>query len=215
MLDEEPIETTLYSLAAAAPAAPERRSSERYLSLLRVGTLLIGERRELCLIKNVSVGGMLIRAYSPLEPGTGVAIELKQGEPVEATVLWVKGELVGVEFATPIDIVALISGSADGLRPRMPRIEVGCTAWVRQGATTYRTRILNVSQGGVCVQSTQALSVGQEVVVTLPGLAPEQAVVRWADGDGCGITFNRVIALAQLVGWLTARQEQEQRRAAV
>src|SRR3712207_7110236 len=38
MLDEQPVETTLYSLNVAAPAPVQRRSSERYLSLLRVGS---------------------------------------------------------------------------------------------------------------------------------------------------------------------------------
>lgn len=209
MLDEQPIETTLYSLGAAPPALPERRSSERYLSLLRVGTIIIGGRRELCLVRNVSAGGMLIRAYSEIAPGTKVAIELKQGEPIEGTALWDKDEMVGVEFDEPIDVLALISGSGDGLRPRMPRIEVGCTAWVREGAITYRTRAVNVSQGGVRVETDKALPVGAEVVITLPGLSPEKGVVRWSDSESCGITFNRVLALSQLVGWLGERQERQ------
>ena len=53
-MDEEAVETTVYSLAEAAPAAPERRTGERHLSLLRVGAMQIGDRRELCLIKNIS-----------------------------------------------------------------------------------------------------------------------------------------------------------------
>jgi hypothetical protein len=118
MLDEQPVETTLYSLAAAPRALPERQSSERFLSLLRVGTIVIGHRRELCLIKNVSIGGMLIRTYSGIASGTRVAIELKQGEPIEGTVLWHKGEMVDIEFDEAMDVLALIFSSADGQRPR-------------------------------------------------------------------------------------------------
>ena len=55
------IQTTNYSLSAAAPERPERRSGERYVSLLRVGALVIEGRRELCLIRNVSAGGMMKR----------------------------------------------------------------------------------------------------------------------------------------------------------
>jgi len=58
-----PIETTLYSLGdAPPPAQAERRDGDRTLTLFRVGSLMIGKRRELCLIKNISAGGMLIRA---------------------------------------------------------------------------------------------------------------------------------------------------------
>src|SRR5205085_9146007 len=129
MLDERPVETTSYSLSGGAPH-PDQRASERHLSLLRVGSLLIDNRRELCLIRNISAGGMMIRAYSPLKAGTPVSIELTQGEPVSGVVQWSKDGQLGVSFDRPIDVVGLISAPGDGPRPRMPRIEVSCTAWV-------------------------------------------------------------------------------------
>jgi hypothetical protein len=209
MLDEEPVETTIYSLAPLPPPAPERRADERHMSLLRVGALLIGDRRELCLIRNVSVGGMLIRAYSAIEPGTRLSIELKQGEAVHGAVLWAKDDLVGVSFDEPIDIVSLITTSSDAPRPRMPRLEVRCTAWVRDGAIVHRTRAVNISQGGVRVETAKGLTAGSQVTVTLPGMPPEQGVVRWSDEEGCGITFNRVLALSQLVAWVGEQQERQ------
>src|SRR6185295_18370999 len=70
LLDHQPVETTLYSLSESPPAAPDRRTDERYLSLFRVGTMKVGDRPELCLIRNVSAGGMMIRPYSPIATGT-------------------------------------------------------------------------------------------------------------------------------------------------
>jgi hypothetical protein len=209
MLDEQPVETTLYSLATLPPGMPERRSDERHMSLLRVGSLLIGDRRELCLIRNISAGGMLIRVYSAILPGTRLAIELKQGEPVWGRTLWAKDELVGVSFDAPIDILALISTPANSPRPRMPRLEVRSVAWVRDGAVVHRTKVVNISQGGLRVEAANGLPVGAQVTVTLAGLAPEQGVVRWNDGEACGITFNRVLALPQLVAWVGEQQERE------
>jgi len=209
MLDEQPVETTLYSLAPLPPGMPERRNDERHMSLLRVGSLMIGERRELCLIRNVSVGGMLIRAYSQIPAGTRVAIELKQGEPVHGTALWVQDELVGIGFDGPIDVVALITNPADAPRPRMPRLEVRCTAWVRQESVVHRTRAINISQGGIRVETSRTIPAGAQVTVTLPGLPPEQGLVRWSEEDACGITFNRVMALSRLVGWLGEQQEKQ------
>src|SRR5690349_21487531 len=95
---EQPVDTTLYSLADAPPQPVERREGARHLTLFRVGSIIVGDRRELCLIKNVSAGGMLIRAYSKMVPGTPVAIEMKQGEIIEATVNWTKDDCVGIEF---------------------------------------------------------------------------------------------------------------------
>lgn len=205
----QPIETTLYSLANEPPKAPERRTNERYLSLLRVGCLAIGERRELCLIKNISAGGMMVRVYSSIEPGTRVSIELKQGDPILGVARWAEDELIGVTFDERIDVLGLLSSSMEGPRPRMPRMEVDCTAWIREGAFVRRTRALNVSQGGLCVESRHDLTIGAEIVATLPGLSPSGGVVKWKDGSLYGIGFNRVIALAQLVGWLRARHEKQ------
>ena len=108
-MQEQPVETTLYSLAPVAPSRPERRSSERFLSLLRVGAMLVDGRRGLCLIRNISAGGMMIRAYSPISVGTPLEIELKQGDPVSGVVQWVEDGLTGVTFDAPIDVLSLLA----------------------------------------------------------------------------------------------------------
>lgn len=214
-MQEQPVETTLYSLAASTPGRPDRRESERFLSLLRVGAMVVEGRRELCLIRNISAGGMMIRAYSPIKVGTPLTIELKQGDPVSGVVQWVEEGMTGVTFDAPIDVVALLAPSDEGPRPRLPRIEVECTAWVRQESEVIRTRALNISQGGICVETSARLVVGGDVVVTLPGLTPAAGVVKWSNGNAFGIGFNRALILSELVHWLKEQQQEVQRRAAV
>lgn len=213
-MQEQPVETTLYSLAASAPPRPDRRSEERYLSLLRVGAMTVGGTRELCLIRNISGGGMMIRAYSPIAVGTRLSIELKQGDPVSGIVQWIENGLTGVTFDSPIDVLALLA-SGTGPRPRLPRIEVDCTAWVRQDGDVLRTRAVNISQGGIRVETAARLSAGADVVVTLPGLTPAPGVVKWSDGRAFGIGFNRALVLSELVSWLQDQQENERRKVAV
>lgn len=213
-MQEQPVETTLYSLAASAPARPDRRSDERYLSLLRVGAITVAGARELCLIRNISAGGMMIRAYSTIAAGTRLSIELKQGDPVSGIVQWVENGLTGVTFDSPIDVLGLLA-SGTGPRPRLPRIEVDCTAWVRQDADVIRTRAANISQGGIRVETAARLSVGADVVVTLPGLTPAAGVVKWSQDGAFGIGFNRALVLSELVLWLQDQQEIERRKIAV
>jgi PilZ domain-containing protein len=214
-MQEQPVETTLYSLAPSAPSRPERRSSERFLSLLRVGAMQVDGRRELCLIRNISAGGMMIRAYSPISVGTALEIELKQGDPVRGCVQWVEDDLTGVTFDAPIDVLSLLAPPGDGPRPRLPRIEVECTAWVRQDAEVLRTLAVNISQGGIRVETTAELVVGGDVVVTLPGLTPAAGVVKWRDVDAYGVAFNRALVLSELVQWLKEQQQEQRRRVAV
>ena len=175
--------------------------------------VIIDGRRELCLIKNISAGGMMIRPYCKVEPGTAVSVELKRGEQIPGTVNWVRNDSAGVEFDDHIDVVELLACSMEGPRPRMPRVEVRCIASVRQGSNVYGMRAHDVSQGGLKVKSPRDLEVGADVLVTLPGLPSKQAVVRWREGRSCRITFQRLIALPELVELAarSARAAQEDR----
>jgi hypothetical protein len=214
-MEEQPVETTVYSLAASAPPQPDRRGNERYLSLLRVGAIVVGHRRELCLIRNISACGMMIRAYSPIPVGTALSVELKQGDPVRGAVQWTEDGLTGVAFDEPIDVLALLAPPEEGPRPRLPRIQVECTAWVRQEAEVIRMQAINISQGGIRVETTARLTIGGDVVVTLPGLTPAAGVVKWSGGGAYGIAFNRSLVLSELVQWLKEQQQEERRRVAV
>lgn len=213
-MQEHALETTVYSLATAAPPQPERRADERFLTLLRVGAMLVDDRRELCLIRNISAGGMTIRAYSDTPVGTRLTVELKQGDPVAGIVQWAKDGMAGVCFDEPIDVVSLLAPPGEGPRPRLPRIEIESTAWVRQEADVMRGRTINVSQGGVCITCPTQLEVGREAVVTLPGLTPAAGVVKWGVDDAYGIAFNRPLNLSDLVEWLQHQQQEQRRRAA-
>lgn len=204
-MEELPIDTTVYSLAAEAPAESNRRADERHLALFRVGTIIVDGRRELCLVKNVSAGGALVRAYCTLTPEQRVEIELNERQPVSGRIGWIRGSDAGIIFDEPVAVLELLKNSSVGARPRMPRIEIACAGFVRQGAILHRALLQNISQGGVSVESANALDVGGNVTVSLPGLAPQAAVVRWRDGDRYGITFNSVIPLAGLVDWLHSR----------
>ena len=202
-MDELPVETTIYSLSDAPPAAPpERREGDRHLTLYRVGSVTIDQRRELCIIKNISAGGMMIRAYCSMHDDMALAVELKSGHPIKGKVSWVRELNVGVSFDEPIDVIEILSASMDGPRPRMPRIEVACFATVREGANTYRMHARDISQGGIKFETLTILPRNCDVVVTLPGLAPIQGVLRWVDDGFCGITFNRLVPLPHLVDWL-------------
>lgn len=205
-MEELPIETTVYSMSADPPRESDQRTGERHLTLFRVGSIVVGDRRELCLVKNISAGGALIRAYCPLEPETPVQVELKERQPLAGRVTWIQGSDAGIAFDEQVDVVELLRVTSDGPRPRMPRIEVSCVGFVREGAILHRALLHNISQGGVSVETANPLTVGADVTVSLPGLAPQGAVVRWNEGSRYGVTFNSVLPLAGLVEWLHARQ---------
>ena len=207
-VDALPVDTTAYSLSQTAPAPSDRRDRARHLTLFRVGTMTLDGRRELCLIKNISEGGMMIRPYCELIEGTDLTIELKTGFSVTCKVAWLRGGSVGVEFDNPVDIIEILSSSSDGPRPRMPRIEVDCFATVRDGGKIHRMRVHDVSHGGVKLETARILDQGSDLVVSLPGLDPQPAAVRWIEDGYLGVTFNRLLPLTDLVAWLRATRDQ-------
>ena len=205
MLARDLVEETSFSVSRKVPDPPERRLQERHLTILRVGTLIVDGRRELCLVRNISAGGLMAHVYCPLEIRQSVSIELKTNQPIEGQVIWLDDANVGIEFASPIDVTELLANPPvleNGWRPRLPRVEVNRLATLRVGARTYWVRTRDVSQGGVKVETDQPIEPGSDIVVTLENLRPMQGVVRWQNGTVCGISFNQHIPFAELIDWL-------------
>jgi hypothetical protein len=209
-VDIQPVETTLYSLSDAPPAPAgdtDRREGERHMTLYRVGSILVDDRRELCLIKNISAGGMMVRLYCSVANGTPVTIELKSGQPIQGAISWTREQNAGIAFDHAIDVIDILSNSMEGPRPRMPRIETDCQATIREGATVLRVEACDISQGGIKIRTDTILPQGSDVVVTLPGLDAQPGIACWCSNGYAGITFNRLLPLGELVSWLMVQRE--------
>ena len=192
---------------ARASGAVERE--ERQVSLYRVGALTVAGRRELCVVRNVSTGGMMLHAYSKIKPRSAISIEFKHGTQITGIVKWARGQSVGVQFDEPIDVEAVLASAPEGLRPRMPRIGIETPVTIRQDGASFTMRAVDISQGGVCVEGRETLTLGADVVVSIGGLRAEGAVVRWRNDECYGIGFNRLLSLGSLSSWLKGLREGE------
>ena len=205
MLAENQILETSFSLSDQVPTPHERRNEDRYVTILRVGVLVIDGRRELCLIRNISAGGLMAHVYSPVEPGQRVTVELKTNQQIEGRIHWVRDADAGIAFDIPVDITQLLANPPvleNGWRPRLPRVEIDRLATLRVGARTYWVHTRDISQGGVKVDTDQPLEAGTAVVVTLENFRPLAGSVRWQKGRACGIAFNEMLPFEQLIQWL-------------
>lgn len=209
-MDIQPVETTLYSLSDVPPAPAEdgdRRDGQRHMTLYRVGSIKVEDRRELCLIKNISAGGMMIRLYCSISEGAPVIVELKNGQPISGLISWIRAPNAGIAFDEQIDVIDILSTTMDAPRPRMPRIETSCHVTLREGANVVRAQACDISQGGVKVRTETLFQPGSEVIVSLPGLEPQRGIACWNDNGFAGITFNRLLPLGELVAWLHEQRE--------
>jgi len=192
---------------------PDRRHDQRLITILRVGKMICARNQELCLIRNISEGGLMAHVYSPHEVGDRVVIELKSDHCVAGTIRWVQGDNVGIVFDERVDVSEVLRnrGVGDGRKPRAPRLEVRGYARLRIGSETWRVEVSDLSQGGAKVKVADYLPVDEDAVVTIDGLRPVKAVIRWQEGDYVGLEFLPIIPLEELVQWLGLRREREER----
>ncbi|HTU12418.1 MAG TPA: PilZ domain-containing protein [Allosphingosinicella sp.] len=204
---EDRVVETGFSFSNDVPQPPERRTTERHIKILRVGTVVVDGRRELCLIRNISAGGVMAHVYSQLVPGQQVSVELKTSQPVPGRVVWTRGGNAGIQFDQAVDVADLLAtpqGVDNSWRPRTPRVEIDRMATLRTGARTDWVHARDISQSGVKVEGEPdaAPAVGEEVVITLEGFRPLHGVVRWSSEGLCGISFNQLIPFGDLIDWL-------------
>lgn len=207
MLPHECVEETSISLSTRTPPPPERRKQRRHLTILRVGALMVDGERELCLVRNISAGGVMAHVYRELPVGTRVEVEIKNDEPLPGRVVWAADSNVGIAFDTKIDVPDLLATSkilGDGKRARRPRVAIDRMAKLRCGADVIFVHARDISQGGVKIDTDHALPIDADVVVTLEGFRPLAGIVRWQREGQCGISFIQVIPIQELCDWLRA-----------
>jgi hypothetical protein len=187
----------------------ERRNQPRQIALLRVGLLHIGDAKELCVVRNISDGGLSVRVYRAVALGQRVRVELKSGELLEGFVLWARNRDVGICLRETVDVQSILAGRwvmEAGKRQRSPRLEVTCRARLRLGSRFYTGVLCDISQGGAKIRlQTGPCGVG-EAVLTLPDLPPVQGMVRWVNESVIGVSFNERMPFEILAHWLDGRR---------
>jgi hypothetical protein len=162
---------------------------------------------ELCVVRNISSGGLRAQIFSDLKIGSPAVVELKTGLRMCGKLIWAQDQHVGLQFHLPIkirDVLASATAAAEGKKSRLPRIEIRRFATVRQGARLFRGSSIDISQGGLKVAVNGPLQRGP-VVVALTGLYPVEGSVRWSDENQAGIEFHSLVSLSRLIDW--AKQE--------
>lgn len=196
---------------AKRPAArPERRGEKRHLALLRVALLHSGGCKDLCVVKNISASGLAVRVYRDLASGAKVQVEFRSGEMLEGSVVWKRGEDVGLAFPSTIDVETVLASTwtiQAGRRRNLPRIEIECDGRLKRGTEIHQVELQDISQGGARVRVEGLVDPGG-VILTLPGLTPMPGVVRWASDKLAGISFNECLSFEVLARWIQARRDE-------
>ena len=206
---EAAFESTTVSLTTLVPRPTDRRGDGRIDSTLRVAKLSSPDGyQQLIKVKNMSAGGLMAIVVRPPEVGTAVNVEMS-AQKIPATIVWTRGDMVGLKFDDHIDLGELLAGRKQrvGFRQRPPRLDMRAKASVRVGKTYYQVEVHDISLGGMKVEPIEEYCVGKKVVVVIESFGPVKGEVRWYRDRRAGIVFDKPLDFDQLSEWVGKRLE--------
>lgn len=188
----------------------ERREGNRHISVFRVGRLACDGHDQLCVIRNISVGGVMIEVNAPPPVGARIRVELRSDRSLAATVRWARERSAGVAFDAPIDVAAMLKEERSSIlrmQPRAPRFVRDAGVQVTSTLASMKGRIGNISINGLAMTGPTPFSPNERVLATIEGLGAIHAVVRWSANGETGLRFAAPLSYRALADWLDDRMD--------
>ncbi len=218
-MEHYPLSVTPGSSGDAPFVAPERRTEERLTTLLRIAKLITTRDQRLCMVRNISSAGAMLRLYQPITLGEPVQVEITPECPVAATVIWTMDDHAGVAFVEPIDVIAALRGCAGKSNPyrratRLPRLRVEREARLCTDDIECDVVLCDVSLNGAKIVTDAELAEDVEVAIFVGGLHPLSGRIRWCHDRHAGVQFDVPIPMDTLADWAGANDEGDENDAA-
>lgn len=183
----------------------ERRDRSRHISVLRVGRVLWDGRDQLCVVRNISTGGLMFECLNPPAIGQGVIVELRTDKQMIGVVRWIRNGGAGVEFDRAIDVEQILKeerGTLLRVRPRAPRfVRRGQVRLIGEGEPVIGD-IIDIAIGGLSCRTDQPVRKGDPIVAAIDGIGATNAEVRWIKGDVAGVRFEKPLPWRAFQRWL-------------
>ena len=186
----------------AASPRTEKRGAKRYTLVLRAGKLITDHGEFLCVLRDVSAGGLKVRLFHQLPDPGCCALELAGGERYRIECAWHNGDHLGFRFTEgTIDVPALLE-EAGPFPKRHIRLRLR-RAWpvlVRalDDGFSLAASLRDVSQHGAALDCAAPLAIGQRIRIEGAQLGRIEARVRWRRGETYGAVFQQGFRLDEL-----------------
>lgn len=187
------------------PESADRRQAARHISILRVGRIFWDDQDQLCIVRNISAGGLMVGCSRPPRVDTQVVVELRSDKQMPGIVRWTRDGNSGIQLANPVDVEAVLREERNPLlriRPRAPRfLRRGAVKLIGEGEPVMGD-IIDISIGGLSCRPDRPLRRGEPVVASIAGLAATTAEIRWTKGDVTGVRFEKPLPWRAFGEWL-------------
>lgn len=175
-----------------------RRNSSRVTLLIRPGKLIADGREFLCIVRDISEGGVKIRLFHPLPECRALHIEFDNGERHALQLVWQSGDMVGGSFGEDIDVKRLIAAQAGSYPRRQPRLRVEHAAMLYSGALRTPITLHDISPQGASIECSGWLMIDELVRIESAALPKLYAKVRWRRSSNYGLVFEQTFGLEEL-----------------
>ena len=186
---------------SAQEAAPDRRASQRTLTIYRLVQIESAGDRGFARCRNISDSGVRLELTMALKMGQTVEIAFSPGNILLGQVVWIVGNSCGIAFDAEADSAAVLSRSAAELhrdRARPMRLNANLPARVSFDGASSDTLVMDISQRGVKITHDGSFHRGMSVRVVLAAGAEREGVVRWTKKDMAGVYFTEPFSVDDL-----------------
>lgn len=194
----------------APPTAviPDQRTDVRHRTVLQVAKLATVHGDQLCILRNVSAGGLEAVVYCDLAIGDPVQFELRTGRGMAGRVVWARDSSIGVAFDRKVPILAYLAHQAIeemGRRVRSPRVRINETGVLRVADRELPISIVDASQAGMRFRTDRVLSAGQPCKIVADELGERGAIVRWCREGEVGVQLKQPLSFHEFAQWRAAK----------
>lgn len=192
---------------------PDRRNAKRQVTVFQAARVRWRDTETLCLVRNISSKGMMAEFHSSIVEGEPLTIEFKVGPRINGKVIWKRKAAAGIEFEQPIDVAAILTPSdlaaSRRRKLRRLRIEANNPAIIANNDRKMRTRLIDISPGGVKVRGPTFHEVGEVVGIAIDGLVRRSGTIRWHTAQQTGIAFDQPLTFEQIASCVNLRRDSE------
>lgn len=172
----------------------DQRSAKRFTSLIRAAKLICCHGEFVCVLRDVSTGGVRLRCFHDLPTDKDMALELGNGDIFEMQEVRREGREASFTFADPVPVERLINERWSYPR-RQLRLNLALPLTVRTLAGKTEGITENFSQQGCRIECPAVYAIEQPVYVSSEKIPEIRAKVRWRRGHNYGLVFDNTYSL--------------------
>ncbi len=169
---------------------------KRAAPMLRSAKVVCQAGEYVCLVRDVSEDGVLLRYLHAVPPEARIILVLANGQTYPIERIWSAEEEAGYRFAGAMAVEEFLHESAPfGLRP--VRLAIPASARILDGSATHTAHLRDLSTHGASFACDAGIGAGRLISFQISGLLQQLGQVVWSD-DGVGENGARNDGLAHI-----------------